>query len=168
MSEVGTLSELDLKPGDVVVCVDASLAYNDCEPMTFDHKVFSGFVFKEAYGHWHGGDRVWSVISRAAAKTDGPTLWRDMTPGTPVDVFDGIQRWKSGYQFLCYHNAPGDEREWVVVAYKGDIPTAYSPCSVRKTERRVTVDVMADFKKIGTIDLIDGKPDMSSIKMEGV
>ena len=34
--------------------------------------------------------------------------------------------------------------------------------------KRVTVDLMADFKVIGTIDLIDGKPEYDSIKMEKI
>lgn len=66
---------------------------------------------------------------------------------------------------VAIHQKAGDGRRYAACAYKGDIPT-WKITSALTIVKTVTVDLMADFKAIGTINLVDGVPDFNSIKSD--
>lgn len=158
--ETGTLAELNLKPGDVVAHVDAygarskPMKVNRCPPM--DDTAFPD--------HWDVGDGyytdepVWRIISRASqTDPETPKLWRDMTPEEKGALLLAEYEDKQLQVHLegVWTDFYNDRSE----LYRDDL--AYR---IRPEPKRMTVDLMADFKVIGTIDLLDGKPDFTSIK----
>lgn len=69
--EVGTLKELDVKPGDVVECVRGALhALTGCKYTLNENCGIKGF-----YG-WQVNCSQFRIVSRAS---DTPKIWRDMT-----------------------------------------------------------------------------------------
>jgi len=143
MTEIGTLKELNVKPGDVVENQKGNNQYTITEDMRV-----GGCPVKYAVDQYR-------IISRAP---DTPKLWRDMTDAEKGPLLlafyndkKSLEIWRNG--------------EWVFCIYpywRGGI--AYR---VKPEPKRVTVPLMADFKEIGTIDLVDGKPDFDSIKSDG-
>ena len=164
MANVGTLKELGVCVGDVVdwssnnvdithtvVRVEGSTVYlveNEDE-----HK----YVFDWPSESIHG---TWRLISRA---TTQPKLWRDMTAdekgalllaahegkvieGTRIDIPDDWRRSAIGLDNHAYRIKPEPKVETVALCWRHDVGTVKN--------------------KIGTISLIDGKPDYASIKME--
>lgn len=163
MSEIGTLKELNVRPGDVVT---------DSSPKEYERTftVLSGcklkLVYENGYSQtldrgWFWDECIFHLISRAA---DTPKLWRDMTPeekgalllafhdGKTVQIYnDGIwedKRWAKCYCNWAYRVKPDPKIETVEM----------SGADVRFS---------SFFKghKI-TFNTIDGKHDCSSIKME--
>jgi len=87
-----------------------------------------------------------------------PTLWRDMTDA------------EKGALLLAKHDGKGIEI-WQGSEWKGMMTGSFgNVCAYRINPTPVTrtVDLMADFKVIGTITLIDGIPDPTSICMASV
>jgi hypothetical protein len=87
-----------------------------------------------------------------------PKRWRDMTPE------------EKGALLLARHEGKALQCNWLDGTgwLNTDNPTWQADIvyRIRPESKRLTVDLMADFKAIGTIDLIDGKPDPASIKIE--
>jgi len=155
MTEIGTLKELNLKPGDVVKCV--STPNFDCEwtigslytmtdiGLPSDKNIPQRISISE-----------FRLISRAS---EIPKLWRDMTDA------------EKGALLLAHHEGK------VIEYFIGGCGWMKCPAPiwsyghayrVKPEPKRVTVPLMADFKEIGTIDLVDGKPDLASIKLDWV
>ena len=179
MSEVGTFEELDLKPGDVVKNLGSGHLYiqNGSYWTIVDAKDFTGR--SGAWSSDHKGiplskSNIWCVVSRAtdATKNDEPKLWRDMTREEKVAILlaalDG--------EVIEFH----DGNDWFI---DDDFDPKNSPhiaYRIKPEPKRETVALHGGFREGFftfespndtyriTIDLIDGKPDMSSIKMEGV
>jgi len=103
-----------------------------------------------------GNDAPVRGIPSPSTATSEPKLWRDMTPE------------EKGALLLAHLEGKVIESDygigvWGKATALGIQGNAYR---IRPEPQRVTVDLMADFKVIGRIDLIDGKPDVTSIKME--
>jgi hypothetical protein len=181
-SETGTPKELNLQPGDVVECL---MWFGDMFVADKEYTVScDGRLRGEHKDDWveqdfNGGK--FRIVSRAA---DTPKLWRDMTPGTQVQVFEDGDGWQDGFTFLAYHSVdPGPFREWVVAAFKGDIPKPYKPeeVRIRPDPKRETVTIEfdedgnidtkggCDLRNVRiTFDLIDRKPGPGSAKIEPI
>lgn len=147
--ETGTLAELDVNVGDTVECLEwHGSSYTAGVNYTVGGVDNYGFTIdpKEPWGKFR-------IVYRAA---ETPTLWRDMTDA------------EKGALLLAQHEGKviecriGD-MEWIVSEPVWAEMWAYR---VKPAPKVVTVPLMADFKEIGTINLIDGKPDPASIKME--
>jgi hypothetical protein len=157
--KTGTLKELNVKPGDVVECV-----YSDS--VRYRHvvdRVTNGIYYNQAPGGALGDAAPWRIVSRAP---ETPKVWRDMTPeekgallladheGKVIEVF----REKRGWEVpLC--NIP----RW----------TPHLAYRIRPEPNRETVTLYAGHDglppvPIGAFDLIDGKPDPDSVKMERI
>lgn len=168
--ETGTLAELNVKPGDVVVLVDAygaqsrQMKVNRIPPM--DDTSFPD--------HWDVGDGYYTdqyqfrIVSRAS-QPDTPKLWRDMTPEEKGALLLAHHKGKV-IEFLLDHE-DGSQR-WHVASFRSTQPNvAYR---IRPEPKRETVTLYAGeresafpfLSRIGTIALIDGKPDPTSIRME--
>ena len=177
--EVGTLKELGVEVGDVVQVVGLAVLGTSIENggewtiKSIDGDIFLGvkpeYINKHngvlLSGTWH----LWRIISRAKYK---PKLWRDMTPEEKgallLAAHEGkvIEEWTPDIrgvnpQWLEWHPQPKfmlDGRayriklepkiETVALCWRHDVGTVKN--------------------KIGTINLIDGKPDCASIKMDEV
>lgn len=151
MCEVGTLKELNVKPGDVVENTVSELQYIVEEDMTVGGPHVSRCV------------DIYRIISRAS---EPPKLWRDMTDA------------EKGALLLAYHN---DEKclevwlggEWVYCGKSTwDNDTSYRVRPEPKVETvtihnwEVATDVLNGHRI--TFNLIDGKPDCASVKMEPI
>lgn len=94
-------------------------------------------------------------------KPEAPKLWSDMTPE------------EKGALLLAAHEEKVIERAerpktstgWSWVADSEPQWFDYCAYRVRPEPKRATVALMADCHFIGTIDLIDGKPDPDSIRL---
>lgn len=105
----------------------------------------------------------WRIVSRAP-REETPKLWRDMTPE------------EKGALLLAHHEGKEIESndriggEWIKVERPSWFDHLYY--RVRQEPKRETMTLYYKIpnsgiiKKIGTIDLIDGKPDKDSIKMD--
>ncbi len=157
MKEVGTLKELDVKPGDVV---EYMWYTGEWTRGTVD--VF-GIVQMDEGGRQdpqYSTDPNWRIISRANTQK----LWRDMSDA------------EKGALLLAFHN---DKKcleiwlngEWVDCGnstWKND--RAYR---IRPEPKIEVVDVFWKRGETGythriTFTTIDGKPDCASIKMEAI
>ncbi len=155
MSEVGTLKELDVKPGDVVECVRGKV-YAD-----------TGYKYTVNAEYEVNGRKIenidssqFRIISRA---TQTPKLWRDMTDA------------EKGALLLAHH-----EGKVIEVWRRGSggwatFPECFHENEAYRVRPEPKVEVVDVFwkrgetgynHKIGTMNLIDGKPDCASIKME--
>lgn len=156
MSEVGTLKELNVKPGDVVECVTAPV-YGRWTVGNKYYMTDKGLLCDIAHPQ-NSSISTFRIISRAA---DTQKLWRDMTPeekgalllamhdGEKVEVMSlGVWQTKSTTRFV-------DD-------------SAYRVKPEPKVEIENVKIVNADGVTIGTgtVTTINGKPDCASIKME--
>ena len=168
--EVGTLAELNVKPGDVV----------EYTPTGNHHTVLDGKRLTISNGNTVDYEynldcsKYFRIVSRAS---DKPKLWRDMTPG------------EKGALLLAHH-------EGKVIEWTGHFGSEFDMDSTRgtpvwsathayriKPEPKVeTVTLMTakvyawvsePYGKCGsqnthriTFNIIDGEPDCTSIKME--
>lgn len=169
MIKIGTLAELNVKPGDVVECVEWWGGYYNKGQ---NYPVVDGFGApslsigtKDICGRWR-------IVSRAPEK---PKLWRDMTPE------------EKGALLLAHH-------EGKVIEWTGHFGSEFDMDSTRgtpvwsathayriKPKPKVETVTMygspskhiqwcleqcaIDTHRI-TFNLIDGEPDCTSIKME--
>ena len=168
MTKIGTLKELGVKPGDVVVLhgdkTEEKFICVECPQRT------KGYPFDD---HWDFGnalfrDGEFRIISRAA---ETPKLWCDMTPE------------EKGALLLAHHEGknlqftrPSICNEWRDVAVHPEWcqGNAYRVKPEPKVE---TVDIIHAYDITGelysdthriTFNLIDGKPDCASVKMEPI
>lgn len=154
MTEVGTLGELGVGVGDVVMWESTAVEHWEV-------------VVTDGWQNWSDANLPhWRIKSRAA-----PKLWRDMTPE------------EKGALLLAAHEGKVIENrnetvEWGVVAY----PAWYDDVSYRiKLEPKVYaveftghIDAGMFFRGLNsvkpqvriTFNLIDGKPDCASVKMD--
>ncbi len=162
--EVGTLAELNVKPGDVVEFVLAGS----------HHTVLCGKRISDTKGAPINYDLSWDrignfrIVSRAS---DKPKLWRDMTPeekgalllamhdGITVEIYVGVN-WleKKAMTFLedyAYRIKPEPKVEAVNQGYK-----------TNSSGRFVTTSSLDHATHVVTFNLIDGEPDCTSIKIE--
>jgi len=151
MTEIGTLKELNVKPGDVVEYVISGDIYTIAPNKCLIHP--NGYI--AWYPFW-GTCYNFRLISRAS---EIPKLWRDMTDA------------EKGALLLAHHEGK------VIEYFIGGCGWMKCPAPiwsyghayrVKPEPKRVTVPLLADFKEIGTIDLVDGKPDLASIKLDWV
>lgn len=153
--KTGTLIELNVKPGDMV-------EWNGSEYVAFEEPKpgdASG-VWAGTEGHgWISGNATVRIISRA---DDAPTLWSEMTDA------------EKGALLLAQHNGEKIEfltdGEWWYIERPNWKPSyAYRVRTHPKVETVALCyrqDVGQVKNRIGAIDLINGKPDPASIKME--
>ena len=147
MSEIGTLKELNVKPGDVVEFTETGAKY------TTGVNLWGRLVDVADGVGLNPINKKFRIISRAA---DTLKLWRDMTAA------------EKGVLLLAHHEGKVIETflsrtGWVETkSPQWFVGSAYR---VKPEPKRITVPLMADFKEIGTIDLVDGVPDQASIKM---
>lgn len=160
MKDVGTLQELDVKPGDVVEYIPKRDSYTIAEN--------ERIIFEDGktlrYWAWNTC-RDWRIISRAS---DNPKLWRDMTPeekgalllaaheGSEIEVFNDnwgywcCSRFKDNEAYRVRPEPPAPKVETVTIHRNNcgglNIPQGH----------RIT------------FNLINGKPDCASIKMEAL
>lgn len=164
--EIGTLKELKVKPGDVVECIHGAggVMEGSYYKITGDYKI-NGHPIREV------NCSEFQVVSRASeAPADYPKLWKDMTPeekgallladyeGKTIQYYDklwhvapvGVFRDKFAYRVKPepYHKQ--------VALYFGELRVGALVSRVRTDTHRIT------------FDLIDGKPDCNSIKMEEI
>lgn len=160
--EIGTLEELNVKPGDVVEFVLTGS----------HHTVLCGKRISDTKGAPINYDLSWDcignfrIVSRAS---DKPKLWRDMTPE------------EKGALLLAHH-------EGKVIEWTGSFGSEFNMDSTRgtpvwsdthayriKPEPKVETVTMDgnDIRFSGffkghriTFNLIDGEPDCTSVKME--
>lgn len=156
MTKIGTLAELNVKPGDVVAI------YNAFRKGT-EVKVTDDFE------NWCGSNEPWwRLISRAA---ETPKLWRDMTPeekgalllahheGKVIEQWDGFWgvsapvEWLS---FCAYRIKPEPKVETVVMGILNNANGWQGYAKLTKVEPTHRI----------TFNTIDGKPDCASVKME--
>jgi hypothetical protein len=171
MNEVyKTFSELDVQPGDVVESVAGSL--NTIKTMTTDTVIDTYDI------EWSKRNPIWRIVSRAS-RDNTPKLWRDMTPEEKGALL--LHEYDNGNKSIQYsipHHT--HDKSW------GDKMT-HEPFNdawayrVRAEPKRETVTLHGsvtdevwgrgtteyDTHRIA-FDMIDGKPDCDSIKMEPI
>ena len=157
-TEYKTLRELDVKPGDVVRCM-----YFDRDSGTYTKTIES--VEENIVTYVGGGpDSLVStcrIISRAP-RDETPKLWRDMTDA------------EKGALLLAHHEGKVIEcwggSNWIGKSHGG-----WGNCNAYRIRPEPKVETVKlavyvasehDYRDIGTINLIDGKHDPASIKME--
>lgn len=158
MSEVGTLQELNVNPGDVVECVTAPVHGR----WTVGNKYYmtdKGLLCDIAHPQ-NSSISTFRIISRAA---DTQKLWRDMTPE------------EKGALLLAQHDGRVMEYMglygWQIMLWPAfNQDHAYRVKPEPKVE---TVEILDDELMFTTIkghkitfNTVDGKPDCASIKME--
>ena len=166
MTEVGTLKELDVKPGDVLVCVWAVTSGVFTVGKTY--RMTGNGLECDSYIPQLSTASTFRVISRAAYT---PKLWRDMTDA------------EKGALLLAFHN---DKKcleirrngKWVYcedstldnnIAYRIRPEPKVEVVTVRYQKRWVTIMPFYDgYTHRITFTTIDGKPDCASIKMEAI
>jgi hypothetical protein len=155
--EVGTLKELNVKPGDVV-CVASTWhgAYIQNGATWTVHRVDGDdyFGMKPTYPSGHTGTRLCSgtgfrIISRANA---APKTWGEMTDAEKgallLAAHEGkvVEYWSSVWS------------EWMHASLNFSDNTAY------RVQPRTRVDLTADGVRVGSVDMVDGKPDQASVE----
>ena len=168
VGDIGTLKELGVVVGDVVdwisedgdithtiVRLDRSTVY------LFENKDEHKYVFDWPIESSYG---TWRLISSATQQTK---LWRDMTPEEKgallLAVHEGsVIEWSYGLPWVTRNSTATSIVSWSdECAYR--IKLGPKVETVALCWRH---DVGTVKNKIGTINLIDGKPDCASIKME--
>lgn len=173
MKKVGTLKELDVKPGDVLQWEGGE--HFPCEVVEIDKFIVH---METPNGHLCYNLQYccipWVVISRAS---DKPKIWRDMTDA------------EKGALLLAHHegkviegrNESWPNDEWVEIrvpswwnysAYRvrpePKVDTVKQGYKTNSSGKFVTTSALDHATHVVTFNLIDGKPDYASIKMEPV
>jgi hypothetical protein len=165
--EVGTLKELNVKPGDVVEYCGVDKYTISKKP---NHLIGEyGKVIDYSF-HWNTC-KEFRIVSRA---TENPKLWRDMTDAEKGALLLAWHRREEIEMLFCsgewvtvtpqwapnraYRIRPEPNREKVTLRYNQSL-LRYS---IWMTPDDAIPKNMPDI----TFDLIDGKPDLASVKME--
>ena len=163
MKEVGTLKELDVKPGDVVECVWKPIGGVFTVGKTY--RMTNKGLECDADSPQLSTVSTFRIISRAS---DKPKLWRDMTDAEKGALLLSAHEGKV-IEFYS-HYVP----EWKEVAGNPNWSDNYA-YRVRPEPKVETVtinywEVATDVLKNHriTFNTIDGKPDCASIKMEAL
>ena len=172
MKEVGTLQELGVKVGDVVEYVSGSPCHEyrignryTCENTSEGVVIIRNcFGFNKMHSRW-----LYRIVSRATPSTK---LWRDMTPeekgalllaahegkvienkSPSSDWTVGTPFWAESYAYRIKPEPKVDVVKLMTGAVYNWVSEPESKCGDRNTHRI-------------TFNLIDGKPDCASVKME--
>lgn len=176
MTDTGKLQDLNLKPGDVVECVKTAGnwwtpgKHYTIQPSGGPIDDGGADIWNAALG-WPGPEILFRVVSRAS---DAPKLWGDMTPeekgalllaqldGKAIQVSRGNgwnnvlnPKWEPD---CSYRVRPEPVREKLVM-HGGAKRTGYFNFSGAG-------GVLPNDTHRITFDVVDGKPDCASIKME--
>lgn len=158
LAEVGTLKELNVKPGDVVRCEQWLGKYYTAGK---EYPVVAGFGYRGKSIGTKNTTGIWSIVSRAS---DNPKLWKDMTPEEKGAL---LLAHHEGKEIECH-----DGTSWFVTSNpKWVYCHAYR---IRPEPKVETVTLSGnDIRFSGffkghriTFTLVDGKPDCDSVKME--
>lgn len=158
---IGTLKDLDVKPGDVVEWLDADPDWWDLP--RYYRVASDGYAYHEDGGSIPLTEsRLFRIVSRANKENDQMKLWKDMTPE------------EKGALLLAHHEGKLIESlfkgVWCTTApsWLDDFSYRAKPEPKREVATLYVSGKDTDFylKEIGTIDLIDGEPDLESIRME--
>jgi hypothetical protein len=173
-SEYKTLRELDVQPGDVVEWQDGGDIYTVISAEVLgDESAFAGEVRADLSGYGFGifGEYcLFRIVSRAS-RDDSPKLWRDMTPEEKGVL---LLAHHEGKAIECWtENSPTWDKtnpQWIDrVAYRvrpePKVETVAIYGAPSKHVQWCLEQCGLDTHSI-TFDLIDGKPDVASIKME--
>jgi hypothetical protein len=157
--DFGTLKELNVKPGDVV-CVASTWhgAYIQNGATWTVHRVDGDdyFGMKPTYPSGHTGTPLCSgtgfrIISRADAK---PKTWGEMTDD------------EKGALLLAWHYMKVIELfqdgQWLQTNFPGWL-NGYA-YRIRPEPVRTRVDLTSDGVRVGSVDMVDGKPDPASVE----
>jgi hypothetical protein len=169
-NETGTLLDLNVKPGDVVECVGWSDSANDTAFVGCRYTImerhpdgrYEGLCAVRDGGwmpvHWPNAEMLFRIISRAP-EPDASKLWRDMTPKEREmsAVMECIEYVDEVFDSEMAQRA----REQLGIGLKRETVTLYSADGLNWSPYFAT-----NAKWAQTYDLIDGKPDLDSIKME--
>jgi hypothetical protein len=160
--EYKTLRELNVRPGDVVQC---------CTGFSCIVASTESFVMKDQYGiRWVMNNSGWRIISRATRDDtagDKPVLWRDMTDAEKgallLAAYRGevIDVWAAGV--WCQKSHDGWDNQY---AYHVRPETKIETVTLYVNGRIFNLDQSTHDTHRITFNLIDGKPDLNSIKME--
>lgn len=152
-AEVGTLQSLDVKAGDVVQCVVATTEgrsiftegkeylLQEDKTITCDNEASLGVTISEFF-----------VVSRAEPE---------------YKTFGGMTPEEQGALLLAHHNEetieflPPYSERWEEVTHP--IWNNSVKYRVKPTPSKKTVDLSVDHCSVGTVDLVDGKPDFTTI-----
>ena len=172
--EIGTLNELNVFPGDVLKCIHAAggvvegVEYTITEDYTIEEYTINGHPISEV------NCSEFQVVSRASAGL--PKLWKNMTPeekgalllarheGKVIEGFwdgcweecDEVHKFAFA-RFVAYRVKPEPVVETVALYNDPNGGWSfYEDSGTYKISHRIT------------FDLIDGKPDCNSIKMEEI
>ena len=166
--ETGTLAELNVKPGDVVECVGLGRPSNS-HYVTFGKQyaiLRDGWFIDDEGDLCRGHSNMFRIVSRASAT---PKTWGEMTDeeksallladyqGKTIEFINGydVKDWKKAVpkwaDFCSYRVKPEPKRETVYCWWNG-----HNVHNKNHTDRTHRI----------TFDLIDGKPDCASIRME--
>lgn len=184
MTKIGTLRELGVKPGDVVMAV----AWRGGKPIWDFYYSINWTIYSKhpkgycncvcaVYDEQGGGyttideDMIFRIISRA---TPEPKLWRDMTAEEKgallLAAHEGkvIEYWKRGSG--GWSNKPSVWSEHESYRIKPE-PKVETVTQYWKTNAKGEFVTMAKehhntATHAVTFNLIDGKPDCASVKME--
>lgn len=155
---IGTLKELGVKPGDVVAIYNE---YHRGKEVEVD----------EDWTSWCGRDeKWWKLISRGFTEPETPKTWGEMTDVEKGSLLLAKHEGKVIERLvpMCDRTGHVTHHEWA--SYEGVISADYAyrikPEPKRETRNLYVYMTDSDYQctKIGTIDLIDGKPDFNSIK----
>ena len=164
MTEVGTLKELNVQPGDVVELVENGKDGWILPQVGHQYAIPpSGSYFGIKPDLHHTIKGKFRIISRAAgtAKT-----WREMTDA------------EKGALLLAHHEGSVIEsytdKMWMSCAPKWRDDYAYRVRPEPEAKRETVTlyadmrsqDSVFDYLKVGTIDLINGEPDFASFQMD--
>lgn len=161
--EVGTFHELNLKEGEVVECITSYSKWTvgkHYEAIKIHNKIYLQ------------SDTNPQLSSISTFKRVSPIMdWSKVDSGSFVSIMCSNGSWKNGYTFLYYHKGIDDYREWIVAAYKGDIPQSFKPNMVKfcppppvVTEHSGVV-YAGDEQRTTTYQTVDGKVDWSTFKV---
>ena len=168
--EVGTLQELNVKPGDVVQNVYEGT--DKTYTATVKNIERGNAVYEDGSLDYLCGSNTFRIVSRA---DDTPKLWRDMTDEEkgalllahhegkvieaidPNDLYDFWEEWRGFSDDLAYRVKPEPVWRATVEMYGGDrygLGYEFNRNITTKCTHRITFET------------VDGKPDCSTIKME--
>lgn len=174
MKKVGTLKELDLKPGDVVECVGNTMAKGSLSEGNHYTIGMSRLPIDNCGEEYPWSCAEFRIVSRAS---DKPKLWRDMTDA------------EKGALLLAHHegkviegrNESWPNDGWIEIrvpswwndsAYRvrpePKVDTVKQGYKTNSSGKFVTTSALDHATHVVTFNMIDGKPDYASIKMESL
>ena len=168
--EIGTLKELNVKPGDVV----ESMSGTEIWPRGLQTFTEEGWVFDGEGDSWGPNAKIglypmsatFRIVSRASEViADTPKLWKDMTPEEKGALLLAEHEGKVieyGYNGSDFCRVKPNDGKWVDgYNYRVKPEPVVEENEIRHYNERY------GWYRI-TFDLVDGKPDCNSVKMESL